>query len=73
MKCGQVAVIARMNATLFNEMVKVVRGGRQLKLGFAGVRENVFHDCLCDFAVLGLPFNSTYIHTTQHNTSHSLI
>ena len=34
---GQVAVIARMNVTLFEEMVKTVRSGRPLKLGFAGV------------------------------------
>lgn len=34
---GQVAIISRMNATLFEEMVKIVRSRRTLKLGFAGV------------------------------------
>ena len=34
---GQVAVIARMNITLFDEMVKTVRSGASVKLGFAGV------------------------------------
>ena len=36
---GQVAVIARMNITLFEEMVKTVRSGRSLRLGFAGVSQ----------------------------------
>ena len=31
------AIIARMNITLFDEMVKTVRSGTALKLGFAGV------------------------------------
>ena len=34
---GQVAIIARMNITLFQEMVKTVRSGKSLRLGFAGV------------------------------------
>ena len=34
---GQVAIIARMNATLFEEMVKTVRSGKPFRLGFAGV------------------------------------
>ena len=34
---GQVAVIARMNITVFDEMVKTVRSGASVKLGFAGV------------------------------------
>jgi F-box protein 18 (helicase) len=33
---GQVAIIARMNITLFDEMVKIIRSGASLKLGFAG-------------------------------------
>jgi hypothetical protein len=36
-KEGQVAIIARMNITLFDEMVKTIRSGASLKLGFAGV------------------------------------
>ena len=37
---GQVAIIARMNITLFEEMVKTVRSGRSLRLGFAGVSQH---------------------------------
>ena len=40
---GQVAIIARMNATLFEEMVKTVQSDRSIKIGFAGVRK---HTCL---------------------------
>ena len=35
---GQLAIIARLNATLFEEMVRTVMSGKALKLGFAGVR-----------------------------------
>ena len=43
---GQVAIIARMNATLFEEMVKTVRSGKPLRLGFAGV-SNYRIDIIC--------------------------
>ena len=39
---GQVAIIARMNITLFDEMVKIIRSGASLKLGFAGVSLSFF-------------------------------
>ena len=34
---GQLTIIARCNDTLFVEMAHVVKSGRQLKFGFAGV------------------------------------
>ena len=35
--CGQLAIIARCNGTLFVEMAHAVESGRDLKFGFAGV------------------------------------
>lgn len=62
---GQVAIIARMNATLFDQMVKFIRSGRKLKLGFAGVSILLF-TYLTSYSTLGVkngsknvPFHST--------------
>lgn len=44
---GQVAIIARLNATLFEEMVKMVRSNKDVKLGFAGVSACNSIDFVC--------------------------
>ncbi|CAI8037725.1 F-box DNA helicase 1 [Geodia barretti] len=59
---GQVAIIARMNITLFDEMVKIIRSGASLKLGFAGGIQKYDFDMYLDINNLRRGRNSEITH-----------